>query len=190
MTDRGPVILNPGDIFFTRGSGLISRAIRLCTRAIGESRTQVNHVGLIVRGGPVAEAWAVEALSRVRQHGLYDRYGPPCTDQVAVYRPVTATPEQIDAITRSAIEYTGRAYGILKIAAHFVDWLLCGAYAARRLTSSDNYPICSWVVAHAYAAAGISLGAAPGAATPDDIWDHVTARPGEFLCVLPLGRLA
>lgn len=183
------ILLQQGDIFLTRGRSLISRAIRLCTRTIGESRTRVNHAGVIVRGGPVAEARAVEALSTVRLHSFYDRYGPPCTDHVAVYRPAGITTEQRDAITRAALSYVGRPYGWLKLAAHFGDWLLCGAYVLRRLTDSDNYPICSWVVAHAYKSAQMSFGVAPGAATPDDIWDHIHAHPEEFEEILPLGRL-
>ncbi len=43
------------DIFLTKGTSFISGAIRWFTRRIGESRTEVNHVGIIVEpGGTVA----------------------------------------------------------------------------------------------------------------------------------------
>ena len=45
------IILKPGDIFLTRGPGLLSRLIRFFSRSIGESRTKVNHAGLVVKEG-------------------------------------------------------------------------------------------------------------------------------------------
>ena len=46
--DSMGILLEPGDVFLTRGSSFISRAIRFFTRSIGEKRTKVNHVGLVV----------------------------------------------------------------------------------------------------------------------------------------------
>jgi hypothetical protein len=51
------VRLEPGDIFFTRGSGLLSRAIRVCTRSFGEKRSKVNHVGVVVEAGGIQFAF-------------------------------------------------------------------------------------------------------------------------------------
>jgi len=50
------VLLKPGDIFFTRGPGLFSRAIRFFTRSIGEKRSKVNHVGVVVEEGGIQTA--------------------------------------------------------------------------------------------------------------------------------------
>jgi hypothetical protein len=44
----------------------VSRAIRLFTRVIGESRTNVNHVGVIVTEDDLRTAAAVEALTKVK----------------------------------------------------------------------------------------------------------------------------
>ena len=63
-------MLAPGDLFFTRGAGFMSAVIRFFTRSIGEARTKVSHVGLVVGGGPIEGAVVVEALSRVRRHRL------------------------------------------------------------------------------------------------------------------------
>ncbi len=67
--------LLPADVFLTRGSSWLSRAIRFFTRGAGEARTKVNHVGLVVEGGPIEDAVVVEALSKVKQHKLVDQYG-------------------------------------------------------------------------------------------------------------------
>ena len=50
------VLLKLGDIFFTRGTGLFSRAIRVCTRSFGEKRSKVNYVGVVVREGDIRAA--------------------------------------------------------------------------------------------------------------------------------------
>jgi cell wall-associated NlpC family hydrolase len=43
--------LQPGDIFFTRGTGFLAKAIRFFTRNIGEQRSRVNHVGIVAKEG-------------------------------------------------------------------------------------------------------------------------------------------
>ena len=71
------ITLEPGDIFLTRGCSFISKAIRYITRSIGEKRTKVNHVGLVVQRGDIKTAIGVEALSKVIRHTLWSQYGPP-----------------------------------------------------------------------------------------------------------------
>jgi hypothetical protein len=195
---RGPIIqaarqdvfLRPGDIFLTRGRRVASWFIRFLTRRVGEERTKVNHVGLVVERGFLAEAIVVEALmrsGRVKQHRLWEEYGPPCRDAVAVYRPINLSEREISAIVARVQSYVGKRYGCLKIAAHLLDWLCLGAYLFRRMVPDGDYPICSWVVADAYASVGKHFGVLPGAATPDDIWDFVAERkPSYFVQVRPL----
>jgi hypothetical protein len=89
----------------------------------------------------------------------------------------------------AAERYVGRRYGYLKMLAHLLDWLFLGVYLFRRIASMDRYPICSWVVAHAYGKTGRHFGVAPGAASPDDIWDYVVAHPQEYRCVRALAPL-
>ena len=103
--------LKAGDVFLTCGTGPISWLIRKFTRGIGEKRTKVNHVGLIVKGGPVDEAIAVEALVRVKSHSLWSQYGPPSADLVAVYRPKNLTADEIDTIVRTAEKYVTEKFG-------------------------------------------------------------------------------
>lgn len=57
------VKIEPADIFLTRGSSLLSGAIRFFTRTIGEKRTKVNHVGLVISEGSLQDCVVIEALS-------------------------------------------------------------------------------------------------------------------------------
>jgi hypothetical protein len=179
------VMLEPGDIFLTRGTGFLGKAIRFFTRRIGESRTRVNHVGLVVQGGSLSQAVVVEALRTVKRHRLFDEYGGE-TDQVAVFRPTRLARAEIQRVVAAANGYVGRSYGYGKIVLHALDWALQGAYVFRRLGRMDAYPICSWLVAHAYGEVGVHFGVAAGAATPDDIWDHVNEARNGFTRVRAL----
>jgi hypothetical protein len=181
-------LLAPGDVVLTRSGGLTGWAIRLFTRRIGESRTKASHTGIIVEGGPLESAVIVEALARVKRHRLWVRYARG-NHEVAVFRPLNLTPEEVAKIVAKAETYVGRRYGYGKIFAHWLDWLLQGAYVFRRLAREDRYPICSWVVAYAFADAGKHFDVDPGAATPDDIWDFVTGNPDKYREVVALGPL-
>lgn len=64
LADHMDILLEPGDIFLTRGSSFISKAIRFFTRSIGEKRTRVNYVGIVVQRGDVKTAIVVEALKK------------------------------------------------------------------------------------------------------------------------------
>lgn len=184
-------MLMRADVFFTRGPGLVSRLIRVLTRTIGESRTQVNHVGLVVEDGPLQEACMIEAVRTVQRHGLWETYGPPRKDWVAVYRPTNLTDAEVTAVVGEAEKHwrNAESYGYGKIACHILDWMLLGAYVFRRLARSERYPICSWLVADAFKEAGKNFGVAPGAASPDDIWDFVQSHPSIYEVVYPLAPL-
>lgn len=180
--------LEPGDIFVTKGDSFVSRAIRFFSRTGGESRTQVNHTGLVTVGGNQATAVIVEALTKVRRRTMAS-YATSLNTEVAVFRPLNVSGKDLETIVARANGYVGRSYGYLKIAAHFGDWCLGGRYFFRRFVSSDRYPICSWVVAQAYSDAGFTFGVDPGAADPDDIWDYCTSNPDKYQVVHPLGLI-
>lgn len=182
------LVLEPCDIFLTKGTSFIARAIRLFTQSFGEKRTEANHVGIIVQRGTVHSAVAVEALSRVKRHPLR-RYAEKRTTAVAMFRPTNLSDAEKLTIVKKAESYVGRKYGWPKIVAHLADWCLKGAYVFRRLTQDDSYPICSWVVAHAFLAAGKDFGVPAGAANPDDIWDFVTKNTDKYLQVRDLSPL-
>ena len=196
------IFLEPGDIFLTRGCSFISRAIRFFTRSIGEKLTKVNHVGIVVQRGDIKTAIIVEALSKVMRHTLWSQYGPPNKDLVAIYRATNLTSEQVKDIVAETEKQVDKKYGYLMIAAHFLDWLLgrilgwllgwqfSNVYLFRRLIPGNKYPICSWVVADAFAEAGKDFSAEVGMATPDDICDFVVKNTDKYEEIHPLKLLS
>ena len=190
------IILKPCDIVLVRGTSFISRMIRIFTRHIGEKRTKVNHVGMVILGGgsylptKFGDGVIIEALSQVKIRNLRQAYGPPNKADIAIYRPTNLSEEQLDIIWRGAMDHLNQRYGWPRVIAHALDRLFLGVYLFRRLIPHNKYPICSWLVAHAYSKVGKDFGVPVGTATPDDIWDFVAER-GEtpYVCIYPLGRL-
>jgi hypothetical protein len=181
--------LEPADILLARRRSFISRAIRFFTRSLGEPRSEVSHAGIVVEGGPIEQALIVEAAGRVKKRPILSRYGKRSKKEVAFYRPLNLSPEERAVVVRAAEEYLGKDYSYFKILLHLLDWLLQGAYFFRRLGGINDYPICSWLVAQSYAKVGKTFGVAPGAASPDDIWDFVTTHPTKYAMVRALGPL-
>jgi hypothetical protein len=105
---------------------------------------------------------------------------PPNETSVAIFRPLNINQSEINIIVNEALEQIGKKYGFLKILAHLLDWFLLGAYVFRRITRNGNYPICSWLVAHAYSKAGKTFNVKPGAAQPDDIWDFIIDNQDKY----------
>jgi hypothetical protein len=177
--------LLPGDIVLTRGSNFIAKAILFFQRTKKESPSIVNHSGVSIIGLMI-----VEALSRVMFHDLVKQYGGT-KESVVIFRRKDLTVSQRQSIADLSMTYVGKDYGYLKIAAHMGDWLLGGKYFFRKMAGMDKYPICSWVVSHAYfKAVGVRfLGLDPNYVEPDDIWDEVTKNYDKWECILPLQYL-
>lgn len=173
--------LKAGDIFATKGNGWISKAIRFCSKKIGESRTEVNHVGLIhTPGTPPCTSVGIEALHRVKQHTLLDQYQNKDTD-IYILRPKNLDRDQLTGILNVAQSHVGKKYGYVKIGLHLLDWALLGAYVFRRFGRMKNYPICSWLVDDAYRkGAGLNFGVAQAQCQPDDIWDFAIKNPDKY----------
>lgn len=187
------MILRSGDIGFTHGFSLASHAIRVFQRTRGESKSLANHTFVVVDGGPLDKCVIVEAKRRVERGRLLDAYGGG-SDGVAIFRDTRLTPEERTSLAAAADRYVGRSYGYLKLAAHLGDWALemasgRHAYLFRRMARMDSYPICSWVLAYAYAGIGKGFGVPPWAAQPDDIWDWIARHREIYNCVKALGPL-
>ena len=140
---------------------------------------------------PHHERLPAPAVSRSEDAGLAGGEVPRVRLDVArrALDRLNLTEEQIATIVDYANAQVGKPYGVLKIATHLLDWCLLGIYLFRRLTQSPNYPICSHLVANAFARVGKHFGVPPGAATPDDIWDFVTQKTDKYRKVRELGRL-
>ena len=181
------VEVEPGDIVFTKGRSLISRAIRWLSRSWGEKKTEANHVGIITSPVrlPIHLAQITEALHRVRTHLLWDRYAGTGT-RISIYRAKNLPRQERNYLGTLARTYTGLRYGYLKILLHYLDArLLNGMYFFRRLAFLKNFPICSYLVAAVYSELGLDFGVKLYEAQPDDIWDFVTTNPDKYQRVLP-----
>jgi len=179
--------LQPGDIVFTAGDSLLSRLIRWGSRRLGESKTQVNHVGIITGYGSLLTAQVTEALWHVVTRRLWDGYGNKRT-RVAIARPTNIELSTRVSIAREALRYTDRHYGWWKLMLHFGDKLLGGVYFFRRLAQIKKYPICSFLVAECYGDYGYDFGVEVGEAQPDDIWDYCVASEN-YKFLRPLERM-
>jgi len=180
--------LEPADIFLSRTRGIGSWLIRFFTRTSGEPESEVSHTGIVVEGGPLEKSWIVESRGPTRRRLFYRRYRKRKYD-VAIFRPLHLTPVKRAIIVRAALDYVGKEYSYFKILLHLLDWMLQGAYVFRRLGGINDYPICSWLVADAFAKAGEKFGVEPDAANPDDIWDFINARPEKYRMLWPLSPL-
>ena len=180
--------IEPCDIFFTHGNGYFSQIIRLGEKHPGDWISLVNHTGITVEPGTIESADVVEALSKVQKHTLWSKYHGQ-SDTVAIFRPLGLTDDQKKIIVDKANDYVGREYGWFKILAHSADFFTGGHYFFRRLACSDNYPICSWVVSHAYSKVGLTFGCDPGQANPDDIWDYCMGHQDKYQLVFNLQKV-
>jgi hypothetical protein len=164
----------PGDIVCFHGTNWISEGIQWATRRPGETPVYANHVGVFTSAGEITEAlWTVKTR--------------PVAESLAgsayqIWRNTTLKDAERQAVAQKALTYVGREYGAGKILLHLGDALLTKAvgqevYAFRKMASLDKYPICSWVVAEAYAKAlGLLFGLPANEAAPDDIWRYMDAR--------------
>lgn len=158
------VSLMPADIVLVRGRGWAPRLIRKLTRSPGEAPSRVTHCAIAVTSQHVVEALFPRGVV-LRSY----RAGQ-------VYRPRRLSEEERVRINQRARSHLGEPYGWGKIILHALDGLLGGIYFFRRAALVGRWPICSWIVADAYASEGYMFGVPPQAATPDDIADFVTKR--------------
>jgi hypothetical protein len=189
-----PLTLQAGDVFLTASDSWLGRAIRAFERTPNESPSLVNHTGLILSGDGAVPAVSIEALWHVRVGPFRELYGPPHTHLVAIYRDVTLGPLEQLTIQRVAQRWIGRHYGPFKLVLHALDYAISkvarrDVYAFRRLSCSDRYPICSWIVARAYAETGRCFGCDSAQASPDDVHDWILGHPEKWVCIWPLSRL-
>ena len=178
--------MKPGDVVLFHGSGWLSSAIRRFSQSPGEKRPAVfNHVGIAIDGGRL-----VEALSHVVVSSL-DKRAHEAGQKIMVARRSSLVDTERAALALYASRQVGRNYGWGKIAAHAGDYWLSvlrgkSVFFFRRATLGGRYPICSWIVAFAYAkAVGVWFNEiAPNFAQPDDVGDEIIERnPAEWIVV-------
>jgi len=182
------VRLHPCDIVFFTSKSKLSGLIRFMTRSIGEPKSIASHVGIIVDGGELWNAVLIEAQTKVNRHTMGEAYGKK-KDEFVVFRPINLTPKEKDAIILKSESYVGDSYGYIKLLAYFGDWLLNGANVFRRLCRIDSKPICSYLVARSFEAAGKDFGVPGYSASPDDMWDFCVEHGDKYQFVTQRGDM-
>ena len=185
--------LDTGDIVFVSSPTLFGRLIRFFTRIRGESRTKVNHVGMIVKFGlgETARPMIVEAQARVRCHDFQRAYfmGKGDRNGLVIYRPCPRLDGHDRAeLTLAVMKYVGLPYGPLKLLLHAGDWLLGWIFARdiklfRRLGITP-LPICSRLVEKLMGTVRIKFNG-DGMSSPDSMLDWIES-PGcesRWVCV-------
>ena len=175
--------VQPGDVGFTRGTGLFQQGIRYATRGPDEEPTWANHALMFTTGGAVGpapkrtQATAIEALARVEENPWYSRHSTETGYHLMVYRPTFLSNNEKNRLVETARAHLGERYGWWKLFAHLIDRV---AFDDRKVISNvlhvDDRPICSYLVARAYEVAGHPHAFGPikaGAQDPDEMHDHV-----------------
>ncbi len=175
------IYAQPGDVGFTRGTGLFQQAIRYVTQGPNEEKTWANHTLMFTTAGIVGDApmlmqaHAVEALARVEENPWFDRHRTEDGYTLRVFRPTFLMPIQTRRLIETARSHIGQEYGWWKLGAHLIDRFL---FDDRKVISNvlhvDDRPICSYLVARAYEVAGYPHAFGPikaGAQDPDEMMD-------------------
>lgn len=176
-----------GDVVFVRGQGVLQRLIRWAETEPGEEATWANHVAVVVKAGWLVPpdpserrglAETVEALWRVEHNRWWNRHKADKGCEVMVYRHGNMTPDQVEHVTRYAMNQVGNKYGWWKLGVHLADRLIFGGKTRlSRWLCVDKRPICSYLVARAFEVVGIGFGMPAAVATPDEQLDWCQAEP-------------
>jgi hypothetical protein len=170
--------LLPADIFFTRGTGWVSRRIRKRSRSRNEAPSEVNHCGVVLTEGTFESAEVIEAAGwKVRVAHLSDHYSP---DQVTIMRPHGISGEQVASVLAAARAYEGRRYGFTKIPLHLADAIFFRHHYVLRRLAFLPWVICSELVTLIFDIIGWCFGVRPKEAQPDDIWDYCVSHPEKY----------
>lgn len=178
--------LERGDIGLTHGDAPISKAIREFETERGEGETLANHAFLVVDSGPELEAVIVEAVWPRVVRRSFSRYAGS-SDLVAVYRPLTLTRAQIDAICAEVERHVGRPYNWSGILLQALDKPFGRRRVFRRLGFIRRY--CSTLIDRGYHSAGFARPFGYLHPTPDDIHDWILEHPKDYAVARPWGRV-
>lgn len=175
----------PLDLFLTSSDTWPSKIVRWATQSEGEPETMASHVGVFTSVRSLELAEGIEALWRVTEHGVWEARRRTKAEHLAIFRPVNLTDFQKRVILTELRSHIGEKYGWWKPLFHLAA-KLTGKSWFTRFFFIDDRPICSYLVAIAFEAAGLTFGVEGRTATPDDIWDFVLSNPDKYRCVRPL----
>ena len=166
------------DIVLTRKKRtIIGRLIRhFQTTRSDTTKTIFEHVGMMINGFQL-----IEALHRVKINELSRQYKKRKYDYL-IARRIDLTDSDREFLKRGSLAYHGKRYGYIKLFMHFLDHAvgrICrkDIFFFRKITKSNKYPICSWLVAWVYDTKEIKFNnVTKESCQPDDIADDILLR--------------
>ena len=171
--------MKAGDIVLVRGKGWFANRILAVASELDGELAAVSHAGIFI-----CEKHVIEALfSRGVVTSLYPHDFSGVDYAIASPKNITEYEREILALT--ALTFSSKTYGYLKIVGQLLDYLTKSRWFTRGNITGD--PICSYVVAESYRTIGKDFDVDAASATPDDIWDFVTTNPDKYevVCATP-----
>jgi hypothetical protein len=174
-----------GDIILFDGQGdLYSKVGAWMMRGPREGPTYAVHMAQFLSSRRVLEMDFRVRIKRIEEV-LHKHRG------FEVWRCLTLSGQERQALTHQALAYTRVRFGMLKFCEHMVDGLISRAahrdiFWLRRLHTV--YPVCSGITSMTYdKALGYRFGVPPECADPDQIHDWLVAHPNEWVRIYRLG---
>ena len=169
--------IHAGDILAVRGKGWLSRQI---LKATGNT---VSHVGLLLDVAPSYEhSFVIEALARVKTRALEESIAD--CERAYILSPTNLTDAQRTEITLRGAQFSADDYGWGDIALQLGDAITRSTWFTRHLNWGllETHPICSYLVAEAYEAVGLTFGKKPNESiTPADIYSFARENPDKYV---------
>ena len=182
--------VQPGDIFFTRGTGYLARAIRWAQRMQGEPETWANHVGGVTSPGYLVpprdkvgpRAKVSEALWRTMHHHWWDAHKDEQGYAVAAYRPRHFTGnEGVNRVVENWVSRTDDRYGWWRLFTYLIEKISAGKIPATKLHFKKDRMVCSNHIAIGLVKDGIHINDHdPQELDPDEMQDYCATHPEEF----------
>jgi len=182
---------HPGDIYFTRSTALLGRAIRWAETDKGESNAWANHVGGVTSYGyliPPTDAQAgehqlamvSEALWHIKHHFFWDHYKNQQGTAVAVFRPTYVSAEQKNVMITDWLSRTGQRYGWWRLFTFLGEKLTAGIIPFSRLHFQDTRVVCSNHIGLGAEKINMWLGDQPNMLDPDEAMDFMESDKKHF----------
>ncbi len=179
--------LKPADLLLVGGDWWISDLIKFFTTYKGETPSKIHHIA-----GTISRSATMEALLTVERNSFYN--WDEKHKYYQVWRNKNLSNEERFKVVNYVKAQAHNFYGFWKLFFHAFDGILGKIYGkdifwARKVLTTEKYPICSWLWAFAYYyAANISFGKPPNVVSPDDIYDYIKNSDDWYLIYEKWGK--
>ena len=175
-----------GDILGYHNPKWLGRAIQWATTGWHEKPSVLSHCGVFVNMGALENVNIVEAL--VPQGVTYRKFidGYENGENCYILKPLNLNDIHRALIANYAYKQINKPYGYFKILGQLIDGTIAkiarvkDVFWFRRIFNSEHFPICSYLVAHAYEEAGLDFGESDNYTNPDEIYDWAEVHPDKY----------